>query len=118
MGLNMFGAVVNRYAFPQIDILKDKNIILYGAGCVGRDYYAQFCKYRQCNIVAVMDKNYNKYHYDYVDVIGKDNLSDLEYDLILISVLQEEVALSIKSDLIGEHVPEEVIIWKKPICYF
>ena len=65
-----------------------------------------------------MDKNFSQYYYGYVDVIGKDRLPDLEYDLILISVQRENVACSIKEDLIGAGVPEEVIIWEKPICNF
>ncbi len=117
-GLHMFGARVNRYAFPKMEVLKDKKVILYGAGSVGRDYYTQLCMYRQCHIVVFMDKNFDDYHYDYIDVVGKDRLSDLEYDLILISVLKEAAAFFIKSDLMAAGVPETKIIWESPICYF
>lgn len=117
-GLHMFGARVNRYAFPKMEIVKGKNVILYGAGSVGRDYYTQLCMYRQCNVVVFMDKNFDHYHYDYVDVVGKDSLPDLKFDLILISVLKEEAAFSIKSDLMAAGVPEAKIFWERPICYF
>ena len=117
-GLHKFGARVNRYAFPKMEIVKGKNVILYGAGSVGRDYYTQLCMYRQCNVVVFMDKNSDHYHYDYVDVVGKDSLPDLKFDLILISVLKEEAAFSIKSDLMAAGVPEAKIFWEKPICYF
>lgn len=117
-GLHRFGARVNRYAFPKMDVLKGKNVILYGAGNVGRDYYTQLCMYRQCHVIVFMDKNFDAYHYDYIDVVGKDKLSDFEYDVILISVLNEAAAVSIKSDLMAVGVPETKIIWESPICYF
>lgn len=117
-GLHMFGARVNRYAFPKMEVLKGKNVILYGAGSVGRDYYTQLCMYRQCHIVVFVDKNFDRYHYDYIDVVGRDRLYDLEYDFILISVLKEADALSIKTDLMASGVPEAEIIWEPPICYF
>lgn len=81
-------------------------------------YYTQLCMYRQCNVVVFMDKNFDHYHYDYVDVVGKDSLPDLKFDLILISVLKEEAAFSIKSDLMAAGVPEAKIFWERPICYF
>lgn len=117
-GLHRFGARVNRYVFPRVEVLKGKNVILYGAGNVGRDYYTQLCMYRQCHIVVFVDKNFDCYHYDYIDVVGKDRLPDFEYDIILISVLREDAAFSIKTDLVAVGVPETKIIWEIPICYF
>lgn len=102
------------YAFPEISRLINKNIVIYGFGRVGMQYYEQICKYQQCNIVGVADKNYHEYDYDFVTVISAEQLLTLEFDILLIAVKNERLANSIRKDLIKIGINANKILWKKP----
>ena len=103
------------YHFPNIDVLFNKRIVLYGAGAVGRDYYSQIVKYEKCQIIAWVDQKYFNYSYEYYNIKPIDFISDTDFDLIIISVLRKELANSIRQELISKRVPEEKIIWKEPL---
>lgn len=105
---------ISIYQYRNIDILFDKKIIIYGAGDVGIDYYIQISRYQRCNIVAVADLNYKKYHYEYVNVINPFDINKLNYDVIVIAVLNEQIANSIKRELKLHGVDEKKIIWELP----
>lgn len=101
------------YKIENIDELRNKKVVIYGAGNVGKDVYIQLCKYCDIKIVDWIDKNNNRYHYPYYTVHNASVLSCLEYDFILIAVLRENVANSIKSDMIAYGIPGDKVIWKK-----
>lgn len=103
------------YKCANTDNLQNRRVVIYGAGNVGKDVYAQLSKYEFCNIVGWVDKNYQKYHYPYCTVRSSDSLSYLEYDIILIAVLRENLANSIKYELIGKGVPGERIVWNQVV---
>lgn len=105
---------ISIYQYRNIDKLFDKKIIIYGAGDVGRDYYIQISRYQRCNIVAVADVNYKKYHYEYVYVINPFDINKLIYDVIVIAVLNEQTANNIKRDLKLHGVDEKKLIWESP----
>ena len=93
-------------------ILDKKNIILYGAGDVGISYY-NYHK-NDMNIVCWADKNY-QHLTDYpVKIESPDNILNYNFDYLLIAVLHENLANSIKQDLISRDIPEEKILWSKP----
>ena len=91
-----------------------KQIVLYGAGSVGRDYYLQIQKYEKCKIVAWVDLNYKKYNYEYYKIKPIKYLEKINYDYIIICVFRKELAQSIKESLINMEIPNEKIFWKKP----
>lgn len=105
---------ISLYEFPAINMIKGKRIILYCAGKVGQDYYGQMRKYDEISILAWVDKHYEKYNFDYKRVIGTDSLRNYEFDYIIIAVLDKQTADSIKKELIGMGIHEDVIIWEKP----
>lgn len=109
-----FSDFVNTYIFSEIDLIKDKRVVIYGAGAVGRGYYTQISKYASCVIVGWVDKDYKNINYDYSDVIGIEEIKNLKYDMILIAVNNTEKANDIKKQLHGIGVPEQKILWKKP----
>lgn len=105
---------ISRFYFGNIDNLMGKKVVIYGAGAVGRDYYAQLCRYRKIEIAAWLDSNWKNIKYDCMEVTGTDVLAECEFDLIIIAVKEEGTALDIKNKLIGLGQPEEKIIWDKP----
>ena len=103
------------YSFPCINILIGKKTVLYGAGSVGMDYYNQIRKYMKCELIAWVDKNYDKYKFEYCEVLDPTIINKCEYDIVLIGVAQEKIAREIKRELIEMGISEEKIIWKCPI---
>lgn len=102
------------YKINDIKKLFNKRVILYGAGNVGREYYLQIVKYEQCQLIAWVDKNYAKYDYEYYNVKPVSYISTVDYDKIVIAVLREKLACSIKKELLENNIPEEKIIWLEP----
>lgn len=106
---------INIYHFKNIEILNGKRVILYGAGKVGKDFYAQICKYTFCKIVAWVDKNYQNYCYDFTKVEDIKNIKYYQYDYIIIAVYDEFLAMSIKYSLQGQGISPKKILWNKPV---
>ena len=112
--LNCNGCDIPIYKFSDIEKLFEKKVVVYGAGTVGQGYYSQLIKYQKINIVSWVDKNSTAYDFDYFDVQPVEIISGLDFDYILIAVLEEELADSIKNDLISMCIPKEKIIWHEP----
>lgn len=111
------GLQIPKFYFGDMEILRNQSIVLYGAGRVGKDYYAQICKYRDCKIVAWVDKNWNKIELDYTKLQSLSSIEHAVYDVALIAIENEELAKTIKADLISNGIPEEKIVWKSPVLY-
>lgn len=112
--MNKESIFIQNYLFPNINMLKGKRIVLYGAGKVGRDYYTQICRYPECNIVLWVDKNDREYHFPFYEVKEVANIKQCQYDMILIAVKDQNVAIQIKNELIENRVDEQKIIWMEP----
>ena len=100
--------------FHPIEMLRNKRVVLAGAGKVGRDYYTQISKYNWCKIVAWTDTHYDKYSYDYAEVVGLNEIKNREFDLIIIAIKSEYGAQEMKNSLVERGIPEEKILWRMP----
>lgn len=109
-----FSDFINAYIFERVDLVKNMNIIIYGAGIVGQGYYAQLCKYDSCRIAGWVDADYRNIHFDFTDVVGIEEMKKLQYDLILIAVKNSDTANEIRGQLEAIGVPEWKIVWEKP----
>lgn len=105
---------VRKYFWGDVDILQGKKIIVYGAGRVGKDYYAQMCRYTDCKVVAWMDACPERYNYPHIRLRGIDDLDSIEFDLLLIAVKNGEMADEICGQLIKRGVQKNKIYWSKP----
>lgn len=105
---------VRKYYFGDVDILQGKKIIVYGAGRVGRDYYAQICLYTACKVVAWMDTCPERYNYPHIRLHGIDDLNSIEFDLLLIAVKDAGTANEICNQMISRKIPQNKIYWSKP----
>lgn len=102
-----------KYKYPAIEELKNKKIILYGAGKTGQDYYHQICKYQCCTIVSWIDRE--KRDLEYAAIEDPGSIQNKIYDNILIAVFDETAALEIKNRLILCGIDEKKILWKKAV---
>lgn len=88
--------------------IKEKKIVLYGAGEVGKDYYAQIAKYENCDIVAWVDKNPKVF--PYYEVKAMQELDRIQFDYILIAVKNQKIAKDIESELNALGVGRDKIL--------
>lgn len=102
-----------RYISPFLNTMKDKKVVLYGAGNIGKNYYAQMLKSEELPVIWV-DKQYQKY-IQYFHVEPVERLTETEFDYLIIAVLNPDVAAAIKTDLIKMGISEEKILYKTPI---
>lgn len=110
--------VIQYYAFPHIELLYGKKVVIYGAGRVGKDFVTQISKYEKCNIVCWVDKNYKKLDVKYREIVALEQIFDKSYDYILIAVAQKTVAYEIKQLLLKNGISKEKILWYEPYTFF
>lgn len=114
--VNKDGRVIkNVFANPQH--LKSKRIVICGAGSVGRDYIMQLSQYTAISIVGWVDKNYERYHYDFRVVEPVSHLKTKEYDMLVIAVKSTALADEIRSELLEEGVDESRIVFGNKSCF-
>lgn len=103
------------HMFPYEKIPAGSNVIIYGAGQVGRSYYKQICTNKYCNIAALCDERFSEI--DDMDVYGPDELKKIEiYDYVLIAILNEEAGKQIKIKLCNKYgISQERIITHTPL---
>lgn len=116
MGFSELAQISVRYVFPLHEEIKNKEIILYGAGTVGREYYLQLCKYNETKLIGWTDKNAEFYQQNNYPVVSLDEAVRQKYDYLVIAVNRMELMKEIKTELVKAGIPEDKIIWKAPIC--
>lgn len=112
--LCLFPFPYETYCFRYPELVQNKNIIIYGAGNVGKDYYSQLCRYTKCNIVAWVDKRADIIDYSYIEVKSPEIIEKIEFDLIIVAVLDKMDAIEIENELELRGVDKNNIIWKEP----
>ena len=66
------------------------------------------------NIYAWVDKNYEYLQKNGCPVKSVDELSDIEFDDILVATTKRDLYMEIKSELIKKGISEDAIIWGRP----
>lgn len=103
------------YYLKNINIIKGKRVVIYGAGNVGQGYYAQISRYTSCMIVGWVDLKHQQYQFEYAQVQPVTQLEKLQYDVILIAIKDEGMAKQIRTELMEKMgIPGKMIIWERP----
>lgn len=105
---------ISYFYIKDISPLRGKNIIIYGAGAVGRDYYSQICRYKDIEIVAWLDSDYSKCSNVYTCIQGIESLDKYVFDIILVAVQNKDSAETIMGRLIEYGQQKEKILWIMP----
>ena len=99
--------------FTKNFFLTTKRVVIYGAGALGRKIYKQLNNVNDIQVVGVVDRNYamlgqvDGYTVESPDVIGKIN-----FDIIIIAVLDEITAEGIKKRLEKEYgISAQYMAW-------
>lgn len=101
--------------FPEGLIEKGRRIILYGAGEVGVNYYRYIRETGEWNLTAWVDRAAEKYRDAGFDVKDIDAITTMDYDVILIAVMEERLSLIIRKSLCERGIPNLKILWRKPL---
>jgi len=117
IGLSQNDLIV-KYYLDESKLKPSRNVVLYGAGNVGRDFYKQLLRSENVHVSAWVDYNYQKYEKEKLPVESLNRLKDLEYDYIIVAVLRENVYENIAATLENYSVPRDKVIWEKPITMF
>lgn len=100
-----------RWYFPEKIFPKNIRLVLYGYGEVGRDFYQQIVDSGNFRLVAVVDKNYREIADKTVEVKPVEEVCDLEFDFILIAVLDKATAEKIRDSLLCRGIASNKIAW-------
>lgn len=108
-------AIIPKCIISDITRFYNKNIILYGAGNVGIDYYNQLVRYSRINIIAWVDCNFENINIDYFKIQSPDYIKDVKFDYIVIAINDMKMATEIRKDLVmTKKINDKKIIWSKP----
>ena len=101
------------YQFPFGLIPQNSNIVLYGAGAVGKCYYNSLQNSDYCNVVLWVDKNYKKIIEEGYPVDAPFDIKNAIYDYIVVALEGEQNYEKIKTELVGLGISESKILWKE-----
>ncbi len=115
---NMIGLRLEKkinYYYPPYNLLENySKIIIYGAGAVGRSYYSYLKKTHPYKLVGWVDKQYESLRKQGFEVDSPTNLPNMDFDLILIGVLFEDIAEQIMNLLVNTGIKRDTLLWCKP----
>lgn len=103
----------NMPLFPFSKVRMGTKIAVYGAGAFGRVIKNFWEHLLGCSVTGWVDLHYETYQKQGADVICIDSLHQLEFDFLVIAILNETLAEKIKEDLVIRGIPEAKIDWVK-----
>lgn len=87
-----------------------KNIVLYGAGNIGKKYAKRIIELKLCNIVAWVDRNYKNITETLIPVNGIERIFEVEFDHIIITIANRKISANVRDMLVGKGIPAEKIV--------
>lgn len=107
--------VLNKDAllFPFKKVSPNMRLIIYGAGGFGKTIKGYCDNSDNISVSGWVDLHYANYRQQGLDVTSIEQIQNMEYDCVVIAILNESVAETIKDELIQRGVAEERIDWVK-----
>lgn len=100
-----------RAAYYPCELL-EKEIILYGAGKFGKKLHDRIIAYGKSKIVKWVDKNASEKQIEISDeVMPVENIMDIDFDQIVIGVVDKILAGEIQEELQWLRIPKDKIFW-------
>ena len=104
-----------RNIFPFYEEMQGKEIVLYGAGRVGREFFLQLKNRKDIQLVGWADKDAENYQEKGYPIMHLSEVAKLKCDYVIIAVKQLAMMEEIKRELIEAGIPKNKIMWKAPI---
>ena len=98
-----------KWVFPYKVIEKDKIVVLYGAGEIGKCYYEQLNGSGYCRKLIWIDSRYEKFINTELDVQNPDEVLEEELDYIIVAIKNEKVQIEIEKNLEEKGIATEKV---------
>ncbi len=95
------------YFFPYEMVPSKSNVVIYGAGKIGKQFMQQIDNNKYCNVVKWIDKIN-----DNVTVFSVESLTNLDFDFLIIAVAKKDYVKEIVETLENFQIDKSKIIWK------
>ena len=105
---------IPEYCFDEAEFEKDARVVLYGAGRIGQSFYKQLLGSRRLQLVGWVDRDYEKYQKNKLNVVSVDMLGGMEYDVILLAFNRENMAMGVREHLQEMGIDAQKIAWQEP----
>jgi glycosyltransferase involved in cell wall biosynthesis len=79
---------ITLYPFDKVNF--NENLIIYGGGTFGQHIYKKIINYKKPNILAWIDEKHKYYSKLNLPVTGFDKIKNIDYDIILIALIDED----------------------------
>jgi glycosyltransferase involved in cell wall biosynthesis len=96
--------------YPFNNVKSGANLVICGGGTFGQHLYKKINNYKSHNVVAWVDKKHEHYSKLNLPVTGFDQIKSLEYDAVLIALIDEDNSNQAYSKLIEHGVNKNKII--------
>ena len=93
------------------DKLKNKKIVVYGAGNYGCSFIEAAVNELGVSIEAVADSNWKNIDWKDEEVIAPEEVMERDFDIIYIAILNERICQTVKSNLINMGIQEDKILY-------
>lgn len=98
------------WGFPFERLQRNKKIILYGAGKMGKDYYRQVKVTGHGEVILWVDKQYQRFQDAECPIANPEEIRRTSFDYVVIAIGNEHVKLEIYAILKQWGIEEERII--------
>lgn len=82
---------------------------------MGKDWYEAIQKMKNVELVMVVDRNYSKFQGGVIDIHPVKDVTTVDYDYILIAIIDPNIVKAVKKSLIQLGVLPEKILWFDPV---
>lgn len=103
----------NQVLVPYGGIPISSRIALYGAGGAGCAFYSYLTSSKKAEVILWIDRDFKQYQKNGLPVEAPVRVTELsgQYDFVVIAVISEKAAQSIRRDAVRLGVPDEKIRW-------
>ncbi len=106
--------LVPKWSFSDNECLVGKNVVLFGAGNIGRCYIIDWLK-KKINITAWLDNTPRD-----IEMFGRkpekpEVINNLNFDYVVCAVREDMAFKAIKKQLMDMGVDEKKILWSRPV---
>ncbi len=95
---------------PFFKIRRGSRIALYGCGKSGTVCYGQLVKSGYCSLAVIVDQNHTGRVLEGNSVKPVSELETVDYDCILITIMDERISRQVKNSFLEKGIPERKIL--------
>jgi glycosyltransferase involved in cell wall biosynthesis len=99
----------DKVIYPFSNIKKNSDVAVYGCGGYGQRFVRKMIETRACNITCWVDRNVRQYDEINKEVKDISKLNEVEFDFVVIAIINEDIAMEVSNNLISMGIPKDKI---------